>query len=139
MLARIALGTVGSFPAISTANAQWLTSNDTNLLPVILRLSFEFPEQGFIAALIIAAAVYLYEYVTSHTYYSDDEDNDSSADIVERHNNETARLQALGRQTDAHTELVARLIDKERIDAEYSEIKQITAHDREVRDLRRKN
>ncbi len=56
---------------------------------------------------------------------------------AERHDREAARLLAQSRQTEAHTELTARLIDKARVDAEYGEIKQITNHDRQIRNIHR--
>jgi hypothetical protein len=61
----------------------------------------------------------------------------SALEAAEQHEQEAARLRALKRQTDAHTELTASLINKARTDAEYSELSQITDHDRTVRGLKR--
>ncbi len=61
----------------------------------------------------------------------------STLQAAEYHQQEAARLQALKRQTDAETELTASLIQKARTDAEYSEVTQITDHDRTVRGLKR--
>ena len=62
----------------------------------------------------------------------------SALDAAEYHEQEAARLRALKRQTDAHTELTASLIQKARIDAEYGELPQITDHARKVRSLKQK-
>lgn len=62
----------------------------------------------------------------------------SALDAAEYHEQEAARLRALKRQTDAHTELTASLINKARVDAEYSELPQITDHARKVRGLKQK-
>jgi preprotein translocase subunit SecE len=70
---------------------------------------------------------------SSHCDCSSEEDEDAAA----RHEREAARLRAQSRQTEAHTELTARLIDKARVDAEYKEIKQITDHDRKIRNIYR--
>lgn len=62
----------------------------------------------------------------------------SALEAAEHHEQEAARLRALKRQTDAHTELTASLINKARTDAEYSELTQITDHVRKVRGLKQK-
>ena len=56
---------------------------------------------------------------------------------AERYDREAARLLAQSRQTEAHTELMATQIDNARVGAEYGEIRQITDHDRTIRDIHR--
>lgn len=61
----------------------------------------------------------------------------SNTELAQRYEEDAARLRAQKRKTDAHTELTASLIDKARVDAEYDELKQITDHDRKVRNIHR--
>jgi hypothetical protein len=56
---------------------------------------------------------------------------------AERHDREAARLRAQSRQTEAHTELMASQIDNARVGAEYGELRQITDHDRRIRNIHR--
>jgi hypothetical protein len=81
----------------------------------------------------IAVLVAIYVVITSSG-----SSRESPEPAAARYDEETARLRALKRQTDAQTELTASLIHKARVDAEHKELSEITKHDREIRGLRRK-
>ncbi|MEA2889567.1 MAG: hypothetical protein QOI05_360 [Bradyrhizobium sp.] len=144
MLNRISLSLCISLATAIPARAEFLlpTIGFESGLTVIV-----FPDGSYIwfrtlrvliAVVIgIVVAVCLSSELFSFASSSSCDTSESALERAQRHDQEAARLRAASRQTEAHTELTARLIDKARVDAEYGELKQITDHDRKIRNIHR--
>jgi hypothetical protein len=64
---------------------------------------------------------------------------ETNAELAKRYEEEAFIAHSLKRKLDAEKELTATMIEKARVDAVYSELKEITDHDRTVRGANRRS
>lgn len=147
MLSRITLSAgMGIAALVTPASAQIVSRQDFGLFVLDHFANGQMtiylnPDRIVGCVLIVAVAAWVVGWLIDQGGSSecscDECEVERAQDAAARHDREAARMRAQTRQAEAHTELTARLIDKARVDAEYNEIKQITDHDRKIRNIHR--